>query len=223
MKILFVHHSIGRYCLKAGLRTEILRRNTSVELWDLDYSSIGLHDSSNQQIRIPGLEVPNDNTNPDGLMTFVERVLFAPPPSEQHSTGFDAVILKSCYTGARIRSDTQLKEFIDAGNQMIRILQMKGYPALILTPVPDSPIYSSSSDAARASNYANCLSPEKERSYGSVQVINLHHQLADKRGFLRSEFRRLRGINPHPNDAAIKLLVSLIRDELIELLQSRQR
>jgi hypothetical protein len=66
----------------------------------------------------------------------------------------------------------------------------------------------------RAARYAQVISSEAKAN-GSVRVINLHNKLADSRGFLRPEFRRLAGFDAHPNAGGISALIELICAGLI--------
>jgi hypothetical protein len=193
--------------------------SNSIELWDLDYNKFGLHNSQNESVKIPGLTVSDDNTNPDGLKLFVEKLFVSEYEGVTLASMFDMVILKSCYTGSRIRSDKRLAAFIEAGKKTIEMLNEKQYPALILTPIPDSPFYSSSKTAARAASYANCVSGEID-GQGAVRVVNLHKLLADGHGFLSSELRKFAGLDPHPNTTGINKINTIICSELAPFVTS---
>jgi hypothetical protein len=216
MKILFVHHSIGRYCINAGLKSRINKVNATIELWDIDYKRFGLRDGQNRRMTSPRLEVPNDNTNPDGLRDFVKKWFITASESETPNSIFNALILKSCYTGARIRTDEQLANYIDAGIQTIRMLEEREYPTVILTPVPDSALHSSAKVAMRAKKYAERMKSEAQRCR-FVHVVNLHEHLANEQGFLRTEFRKLFGLDAHPNTAGINTLCDVIQGGLTDL------
>lgn len=214
MKTLFVHHSIGRHCLKSGLRRRLRTVAPEVRLWDLDYNRIGLHGPDGAPCSIEGLGVPDDNTDPDGLPVFVEHFL-AGPAGGQPAFGFDLLILKSCYTGARIGSDGQLERYIQAAEQTLDRLDRAGMPAVLLTPVPDSPLRSSPATGRRAAAYA------ARTALGAaprVRVVNLHQHLADPQGRLRPEYRRLGGLDPHPNTAGQAVISQLIVDQVASLL-----
>lgn len=214
MKTLFVHHSIGRHCLKSGLRRCLRATVPDVQLWDLDYNRIGLHGPDGTPCSIEGLRVPDDNTDPDGLAAFVEPFL-AGTAGGQPAFGFDLLILKSCYTGARIGSDGQLDRYLQTTERTIDRLDRAGMPTVLLTPVPDSPLRSSRATAHRAATYASRAALcETAR----VRVVNLHQHLADPHGRLRPEYRRLGGLDPHPNSAGQAAISQLIADQVASLL-----
>lgn len=207
MKVLFVHHSIGRYCLEAGLREKFAKSFPGLELWDIDYNRFGLRDGAGQPAVIDGLQVPGDNTDPDGLERFVEMFLAA-DRGNAPGFGFDALVFKSCYTGARIRTDQRLDAFITAGRNAMRQLAEAKFPAIVLTPVPDCPGWSSNSMAARAVAYA--VAAESAVAGDLQRVVNLHRSLANDGGFLRVEFRRFWGVDPHPNRRGLHSLGDVI-------------
>lgn len=210
MKVLFVHHSIGRYCIENGLRSRLEQCRVAVELWDVDYARYGVHDEKGKSVATSDIRVPDDNTNPDGLGVFVERVLLSSPQrGSAIGSQFEAVILKSCYTGARIRTDEVLKNYIESSRRMVERLDAAAYPTLVLTPVPDSPVYSSSATARRALEYAQSVT-SIVAAEGAVRVINLHTLLADRNGFLLPQFRKLGGLNAHPNAEGITALIDII-------------
>jgi hypothetical protein len=220
VKILFVHHSIGRHCLEAGLRNELLHRFPGTDIWDIDYRKYGVHGPDGETTVVPGLIVPNDNTNPDGLNNFVVDFLTGAAPGLNASSNFDILIFKSCYTGARVRSEAQLTEYIDAGLSALTSLRAANYPAVILTPVPDSPLRSSRKMAERAKRYAETMVAAGSGS-SKIRVCNLHALMGDSEGHLLPRFRRWGGFDPHPNSYGLRNLnksiieaVSAIYDEI---------
>lgn len=214
MKALFVHHSIGRHCLKSGLRRRLTTAAPNIQLWDLDYNRIGLHGPDGAPCSIEGLRVPDDNTDPDGLPALVEHFL-AGSAGQWAAFGFDLLIVKSCYTGARIGSDGQLDRYLQAAELTVDRLDRAGMPTVLLTPVPDSPLRSSPATAHRAAAYAARAALCATRR---VRVVDLHQHLAEPQGRLRLEYRRLGGLDPHPNTAGQAAISQLIAAQVAALM-----
>jgi hypothetical protein len=183
--------------------------NESIEFWDLDYNRLGLHDGKNERTDVESLFVPDDNTNPDGLHVFVERFLANHNGDQSPASLFNGLVLKSCYTGSRIRSDECLQRYIDAAADTIKALTDNAVPALLLTPIPDSPFFSSRSTAMRARAYAETISSKTDLT-STVEIVNVHEHLGDCHGFMRKQYRRLAGIDPHPNSAGVAQLNQII-------------
>jgi hypothetical protein len=205
MKILFVHHSIGQHCIEQGLRAKLKATSNEFELWDSDYNRKGTHDKNGDLVEIPNLLVPDDNTNPDGLEKFVTSVFFG----KNIASMFDILMVKSCFTGARIRSSKMLEKYMVAARGMIDLVKNQRFPTVILTPVPDTRFFSSKTTAARAVSYADYVSTLCEGAK-TLEVVNLHRLLGDSGGYLRGPLRTFWGLDPHPNPAGIELLSTAI-------------
>jgi hypothetical protein len=204
-RILFIHHSVGRYLLRDGaIRDRLRSLDPALVLWDHDYNKVGLTgpDGAPASGAFP---VPGDNTDPDGFLR-----LFAGADNEaRHARAraleFDVVALKSCYPNSAIGSDEELQEIKDTYRSLVRSLtELHGVEFVLLTSPPLAPLRTSAAQARRARSLATWLAETTaETAALNVTVLDLFDLLADRDDHrLRKEYRRLLPVDSHPNRRA---------------------
>lgn len=204
--IIFLHHSVGRNLINEGGLREALQK-AGLDLWDQDYNFRGLRDPQGRNTGW-GYEVPDENTNPDGLAN-----LFAQPLLDQPWNAFtglmqhEVIIFKSCYPASGILSDAQLAEYKQEYLQMRTV--MDAHPDhlfFVLTPPPMNPAETNLEQAKRARAFARWLSSDEFlRGHANVMTFDLFDALAEPdsqaadANMLRAAYRV--GSDSHPNAA----------------------
>ena len=105
-RVVFVRRSVGRYMLAHGHVRDLLSTR-DISLWDVDYNKFGARDGHAKTASAP--PVPNDDTDPDGLLNIFARRSHADERFVQWLADFDLVALKSCYPASNIQTDSELK------------------------------------------------------------------------------------------------------------------
>lgn len=102
---LFIHHSVGRQILQeGGLRRKLSASIPSLDLWSHDYNQLGLSDNAGSPLG-KSFPIPDDNTDPDGLLAILRAIKSGDLPLTQCATTFDVLMLKSCFPNNAIHSD----------------------------------------------------------------------------------------------------------------------
>src|SRR3712207_3236113 len=97
LRIIFLHHSTGRNLIRqGGVRDLIALRNerdgTSYEFWDHDYNKVGLTGPAGEKMGV-AFDIPDDNTDPDGLDTLFSQPVHDPPDNAlSHLLTYDVII-----------------------------------------------------------------------------------------------------------------------------------
>jgi hypothetical protein len=240
LRILFLHHSTGRNLIEQGeVRRIIAKRNeqegTQHELWDHDYNEIGLTDAQGRRTGI-SFEIPDDNTDPDGLETLFRQPVHDPPDNAlSHLLSFDVVIFKSCFPVCAIRSDEQLKRYKEHYLSIRETLVQHPEvlfvavtpPPLVSVPVvsgitPTSSRWTTLAEGKRARAFARWLTSEEfRRGEPNIAAFDLFDLLAGPENSvvspnaLRVEYRSGRlGRDPHPNERANRAIAPLFVDAI---------
>ncbi len=248
-RIIFLHHSTGRNLIwQGGVRELIAGRNdrdgTRYELWDHDYNSIGLKGPAGENMGV-SFDIPNDNTNPDGLAKLFSQPVHDPPDNAlSHLLMFDAVILKSCFSASAIHSQAQLdqykRHYLLIGEAFARYPQIL---FMIMTPPPlvprqlmhkilRSPLEATGQvEAKRAREFSLWLtSGEFLAGLPNVTTFDFFDMLAepaDSRLWpdtLRARYRSGRlGLDSHPNRNANRHIAPLFVDWIWESFKAHRR
>lgn len=236
IRIVFVHHSTGRNLIQQGevrelMQTQASRTAMHYEFWDQDYNKIGLSDASGSKLGIT-LNMPGDNTDPDGLEALFSQPIHTPPDNALSALlTFDVVIFKSCYPVSAIHNEEQLERY---KQHYLRIREtMLANPQtffVVMTPPPlipkPFPVFPGSSttpeEARRAREFANWLtSGEFIAELSNVAVFDFFDYLAapddssKQANMLRAEYRSLLGFDSHPNSTANKAVAPLFVDFIV--------
>jgi len=249
LRIIFLHHSTGRNLIRqGGLRDLIAKRNeregTHYEFWDHDYNEIGLTGPSGQRMD-ESFEVPDDNTDPDGLDRLFSQPVHNPPNNAlSRLLGFDVILFKSCFPVSAVRSRSQLEQYQrhyrsisktmsqHPGNLFIVMTQ----PPLVAWPFnqtifPSSEKWTNAADARRAREFSQWLvSQDFLDGLPNVATFDLFDLLAEpdtsrrQPNMLRAKYRSGRlGLDAHPNADANRAIAPILVDALFESIRNFQQ
>ena len=198
--VVFLHHSVGRNLIEKGNLRQLLT-NRGYQLYDQGYNEEdGLHvpDGSRADYTY---DVPNDNTDPDGLAAIFSQ------PVEATSLGLNGapsntlsgllrhnvIIFKSCYPVTQIESDADLERYKTYYLQIRATIDR--YPDKVfiaLTPPPQDPGNTNREAAARARTFANWMkSSQFVEGHPNLFVVDFFDSLAENDPN-RSDYNTLR-------------------------------
>jgi hypothetical protein len=219
--IIFLHHSVGYELIRQGRIRERLTKS-GFEFYDHHYNGPGLTRPDGKPAGY-SYNIPNDNTDPDGLLRIFEQRPYRLPLNAlsgllQH----EVIVLKSCFLAIRTLSaddlERQKKEYL-----AIR-MRMKQHPDklfIIVTSPPANPAETDAGSAFRARRLATWLaSDEFHQGVANVCVFDLFNLLAENnpdspdRNMLRSQYRT--GADSHPNPVANETAGSVFTEFVIE-------
>ena len=221
--IVFLHHSVGNNLIEQGEVREGLLE-AGYDFWDHNYNHIGLRDPDGKFTGY-SYNVPNDNTDPDGLARIFDQHIYSFPVNTlsglmQH----EVIALKSCFPTSDIIDQEQLEQKKAWYLEMRAVMDQHPEKIfIILTQPPLNPASTTLEIAARASSLANWLtSAEFLNGHPNVFTYNFFHYLAESDPTatdfdkLRQEYRQ--GTDSHPNRLANEtigpLFIDFIRDSI---------
>jgi hypothetical protein len=210
-RIILLHHSVGANLIAQGGVRERLTE-LGYEFYDHGYNDDGLvladGTSSGRNF-----DVPDDNTDPDGLAAIFAQPLHDPPDNTfSHLMQYDVIAFKSCFPTSNIQSDEQLADY---RSYYLSIRdRMDQYPNkifIVVTEPPEVPNDTDSEAAARARAFTDWLaSDEYLRGHANVFTFNFFDLLADPSdNMLRAEYRT---DDAHPNEEANQTIAPLFAD-----------
>jgi hypothetical protein len=227
IKTIFIHHSTGGDLIKYGHVRQLFNDvDPNIEFWDHGYDLdkikgylrltsrfqshiYGLYNGSGQLLS-KSFQIPNHNTDPDGLAELFNQVVAQPPQNAlSQILEFDVVIFKSCFPVTRITNEQQLKAY-QTYYFSIRDTIDK-YPNKLfisMTPPPLRANLTDSKNAERARQFANWMqSQEYLENRDNLIVFDYFNTLATEptskeSNVLRPEFRKLVWLDSHPNKLA---------------------
>ncbi|MCW2981305.1 MAG: hypothetical protein JWO14_3032 [Solirubrobacterales bacterium] len=208
IRILFLHHSVGRYLIRDG---ELRRRLSALRvddrplvLWDHDYNQRGIHDGEGRPLG-RAFPLPGDDTDPPGLLNLFAGEDEAARLARRQALDFEVVMLKSCYPNSAIRSETELARIKEVYRRLLTALaDHPDNQFLLLTSPPLVPLRTN----RRQSRCARRLSIWLVRGVDlppNVAVFDLFDRLAipERTGAradrLRKRYRRRLPVDSHPN------------------------
>jgi hypothetical protein len=212
-RVILLHHSVGANLIAQG---DVRQRLTNLgyEFSDHGYNEDGLAlpdgTSSGRNF-----DVPDDNTDPDGLANIFARPLHDPPDNTfSELMQYDVIAFKSCFPTSNIQSDEQLAEY-KSYYLSIRD-RMDEYPNkvfIVVTQPPEIPNDTDSTAAARARAFATWLASDEYLSgHPNVFTFDFFDLLADPSdNMLRSEYRTDES-DAHPNELANQTIGPLFAD-----------
>ena len=224
--VFFLHHSTGRYLLdEGGVRATLAAynqsRGTHVELWDHDYNSIGLRNPDGAYLGY-GYDIPDDNTDPDGLY-----VLWTTSNSarEQILQNHQVIAFKSCFPASEITSDTQLDQRQNWYLAMRDVFDQ--HPDKVFIVISQPPLHrlaTNATQAARARAFADWLGSSAYLSgHPNVRFFDLFDHLAAPddgsatANMLRWEYERSHtDTDSHPNVLANQTVAPDFTDFLVD-------
>lgn len=217
-RVMFVHHSVGRYMIRHGDMRNLLIA-ADVALWDTDYNKLGIHDERNAHVSGPA--VPDDNTDPDGLLRIFTRGSDSDKQFIDWLKAFDIVAMKSCYPASNIESDAELTARKELYRRLSEVVSEVLPTTVLLTPPPLAPLRTTAANAARACELADWVT-EDLKLPANVTVFNLHGLLAHVdgkgNGTLARPYRRLLPVDSHPNVAGARIAGQRLAAHLLQIL-----
>ena len=205
VRVLFVHHSVGRGILTHGQVRRWLQQLGDLaapELFDHDYNRRGLTGPAGNRLG-RAFPIPDDNTDPPGLRTLFETARNdASLRAELQSYGL--VVVKSCFPNSRVESDEALDTLKDTYRAMIAVAGELEIPLAMATTPPVRIGRIEPDAAARAAEVAGWLTARE----GLVAVFDLFGMLADvdpgsdTYGMLRKANTNPFLVDSHPTRAA---------------------
>ncbi len=202
IKIIFLHHSCGQNLIEEGQVREGLTA-LGYAFFDHGYNGDGL--------RLPdgtwtggNFDVPDDNTDPDGLAAIFSQPLLDPPENTfSLLMQYDVIVFKSCFPVSNIGDDAQLAGF-QSDYLSIRDT-VDQYPEklfVVVTQPPQVPNNTDDEEAQRARMFTDWLaSDEYLEEHPNLVTFNFFDLLADEDHVLKSEYR-MDQWDAHPNEAA---------------------
>jgi hypothetical protein len=211
--VIFLHHSTGANLIQQGGVRERLT-DLGYEFYDHGYNEDGLVLADGTWTGT-NFDVPDDNTDPDGLANIFAQPLHDPPDNTfSQLMQYDVIAFKSCFPTSNIQSDEQLADY-KSYYLSIRD-RMDEYPNkifIVITPPPEIPNDTDSAAAARARAWASWLASDEYLSgHPNVFTFNLFNLLADPSdNMLRAEYRTDES-DAHPNELANQTIGPLFAD-----------
>jgi len=202
VRIIFLHHSCGHNLIEEGGVREGLAA-LGYEFYDHGYNNDGLR-LADGSYSGTNYDVPDDNTDPDGLAAVFAQPLNDPPDNTfSYLMQYDVIAFKSCFPVSNIYSDELLTEYRSYYLSMRdRMDQHPDKLFVVVTQPPQVPGSSDAGEAARARTLANWLqSDEFLAGHPNVFTFDFFGYLAGDDNFLRPEYR-YDDYDAHPNERA---------------------
>ena len=202
IRIIFLHHSCGENLINEGGVREGLT-GLGYEFYDHGYNGDGLRLADGSYAGFD-FDVPDDNTDPDGLANIFAQPLHDPPDNTfSHLMAYDVIAFKSCFPVSNIADDQQLAEY-QRYYLFIRD-RIDQYPHklfIVVTQPPQVPGSSDLEEARRARALADWLrSDEFLAGHPNLATFDFFGLLAGEDNFLRAEYR-YDDYDAHPNPQA---------------------
>ena len=225
--LFFLHHSTGRNLVEQGDVRDLLAAKSAAdgvvyEFWDHDYNRypLRLPDGS---IGIWNYDIPNDNTDPDGLYyLWTSASTDAAATRDSILTNHRVIAFKSCYPASNIASDSDLAQRKQWYTEMRDVFDTHpDHIFLVMSQPPLHPEATNLANADRARAFADWLgSDEYLQDHPNVVCFDFFASLAHPddgsadRNTLRSEYRR-EYVDSHPNTTANIAVAPLFVDALV--------
>ncbi len=215
--LIFLHHSVGDNIIAQGGLRDLLSQS-GIHMTDQDYIEYGLS-GPDGVFRGYTLNIPEDNTDPDGLARiFRQPELPLPLNAFSGLMQYEVVMMKSCFPANYIYSAEQVAEY-KAYYLAIRdrIDENPDRFFILLTIPPLNVAETNPVDAARARGVAEWMvSPEFTAGHPNMAVFDLYGFLAGddptKTDYnaLKAEFSD--GADSHPNALANRKVAPLLAE-----------
>ena len=218
--IIFLHHSVGANLIKQGdVRGRLTKAGYT--FWDHDYNREGLTRPDGSRAGY-SYNVPDDNTDPDGLARIFAQPVYALPLNTfsgllQH----EVIVFKSCFPTSDITSNEQLERYKAYYLNMRAVMdQHRDRLFIVVTPPPLNPAETDPGAAARARAFANWLKSDEFLSgHPNVFTFDFFNYLAENNpaspdySMLRTDYRQ--GTDSHPNQLANEKVAPLLVDFVV--------
>lgn len=223
--IVFLHHSVGNNLINQGNVRKILTQN-GYKFFDHDYNWSGLRGTDGAYLGY-SYNIPNDNTDPDGLVKIFSQFDFgAPLNTFSRLLQHEVIAFKSCFPASNIVSDEQLAERKTWYLEMrVAMDRRPDKLFIVMTQPPLNPAETSPEIAARARAFANWLKSEEYLGgHPNIVTFDLFGYLAEDNpassdyNMLRQVYRE--GEDSHPNQIANETIGPLFADFIMNVAQS---
>jgi hypothetical protein len=222
--VVFLHHSTGRNLIEQGQVREKFAA-VGLDFWDHGYNDQGLTRPDGSRTGY-AYNIPNDNTNPDGLAEiFGQPARKLPSNTLSGLLQHDVIIFKSCFPISRIASYEQLETYksfyLDIRDTMD---QHPDKLFIIVTQPPSNPASTNAQEATRARALAEWLgSGEFLAGHPNIYTFDFFDLLAEPDpsspdyNMLRQEYRK--GTDSHPNARANETIAPLFVDFVVSAIE----
>lgn len=202
IRIIFLHHSCGHNLIEGGQVREGLS-HLGYEFFDHGYNGDGLR-LADGSFSGENFNVPDDNTDPDGLARIFSQPLHDPPDNTfSHLMAYDVIVFKSCFPVSNIADDTQLAAY-QAHYLSIRDTTDQ-YPQklfVIVTQPPQVPNNTDADETRRAREFADWLGSDAYLGgHANLVTFDFFDLLAGEDNTLQPAYRADEW-DAHPNDLA---------------------
>lgn len=220
-KVLFIHRSVGRNLIKYGHVYKLLKPyEKEIEFSDYDHNNGILSTaSSNKKL---GYVFPGGNTYPQNLASLFSKPTVETKPILNWISGYDTVVLKSCYPTTKIKSDEELEQKKQEYRQIAAYFNKSGQQLGLLTPPPMRPKLTKPKWAARARELSKwMMTTDFDKNIKAFDLFDLLSTAEDERNAntLRRDYRRLLFFDAHPNRKANLF----IAPKFVEFLRSQAK
>jgi len=211
--VVLLHHSVGANLIEQG---GVRQRFTDLgyQFFDHGYNDDGLVLADGTPAG-SSFDVPDDNTDPDGLAAIFAQELHDPPDNTlSYLMQYDVIAFKSCFPVSNIQSDEQLAGY-ESHYLSIRD-RMDQYPDkvfIVISPPPEISADTDAEAAARARRFADWLASDAYLGgHPNVFTFNLFDLLADpSTNMLRADYQADE-YDAHPNEQANQTVGPLFVD-----------
>jgi hypothetical protein len=220
-RIIFLHHSTGEALIEQG---DVRQRLTDMgyEFYDHGYNDDGLTLADGTPAG-RDFDVPDDNTDPDGLADIFAQPLHDPPDNTfSYLMQYDVIAFKSCFPVSNIDSDEQLAEYKSYYLSIrSRMDQHLDKIFIVVTPPPEVPANTDPQAAARARAFADWLASDEYLSgHPNVFTFDFFDLLADpSANTLRADYQTDES-DAHPNELANQTIGPIFADFIAQSIRS---
>jgi hypothetical protein len=208
IRILFLHHSVGRQLLRDGRIRDRLAgaapSGSSFVLHDHDYNKVGLHEADGGPSG-PAFPIPHDDTDPPALARLFDGHDGEVMAAREQILEYDVIAMKSCFPNSAIHSDADAARRRETYCALLSSLAAIPRQFLLVTSPPLVRLRTTEAQAARARGIATWLASGASAA-DNVSVFDLFDRLAAPSGpdvdRLRREYRRRLPVDSHPNARA---------------------
>ncbi|MBN1122769.1 MAG: CIA30 family protein [Anaerolineae bacterium] len=202
VSVIFLHHSCGHNLIEeGGVREGMTARG--YDFYDHGYNGDGLRLADGTYTG-DNYNVPDDNTDPDGIARIFSQPLHSPPDNTfSYLMQYDVIAFKSCFPTSNIYDDSLLEEYQSYYLTVRdRVDQYPDKLFVVVTQPPQVPNSSDPQEARRARALADWLSSDEYLGgRENLVTFDFFGYLAGSDNFLRPEYR-VDEWDAHPNGVA---------------------
>ncbi len=222
--LFFLHHSTGNGLIVAGnmratIQTYNTAHGTSFGFWDHGYNHDGLRNPSGEDTGV-NYEVPNDNTDPDGLnYLFTSSESDAEACRNQILANHQVIAFKSCFPASEIADTDTLNQYKTWYLAMRNAFDQRPDKLFVVMSTP--PLHrlaTTATAAANARQFANWLKSSAYLSgHTNIVCFDLFNYLAGADNFLKYEYEGSHSdSDSHPNTLANQTVGPIFAQFLID-------